>query len=154
AAFSRREGGKPPVAWNVTAPVNGSVLKVVQESEGVVGLGAPLVEIADARTLEAVVDVLSQDAIAILPGMPARIELGSAARPVAARVRLVEPAAFTKVSALGVEEQRVNVVLDFVEPLDVATVGDGFRVEAHIVVHRVEQALTVPVGAVFRQGEG
>ena len=154
AALGRREGGKPPVDWTVTAPVTGSVLKVVQESEGVVPLGAPLVEIADARTLEAVVDVLSQEAIAIRPGMPARVELGAAAKPVAARVRLVEPAAFTKVSALGVEEQRVNVVLDFDAPLDLATVGDGFRVEAHIVVHRVADAITVPVGAIFREGDG
>ena len=75
--------------------------------------------------------------------------------PLAARVRLVEPAAFTKVSALGVEEQRVNVVLDFAEPLDrVQTIGDGFRVEASIVTHRVENAVKVPVGAVFRDGEG
>lgn len=154
AALGRREGGKPPVAWDVTAPVDGSVLKVIQESEGVVPLGAPLVEIADARTLEAVVDVLSQEAIAIRPGMPARVALGDAAKPVAARVRLVEPSAFTKVSALGVEEQRVNVILDFVEPLDLATVGDGFRVEAHIVVFRLDDALMVPVGALFRDGEG
>jgi HlyD family secretion protein len=75
--------------------------------------------------------------------------------PLAARVRLIEPAAFTKVSALGVEEQRVNVVLDFAEPLDrVQTIGDGFRVEAHIVVYREENALKVPVGALFREGAG
>jgi len=70
-------------------------------------------------------------------------------------VRLVEPAAFTKVSALGVEEQRVNVVLDFAEPLDkVQTIGDGFRVEAHVVVYREENVLKVPVGALFREGAG
>jgi HlyD family secretion protein len=87
--------------------------------------------------------------------MPARLELGQGVPPLPARVRLVEPAAFTKVSALGVEEQRVNVVLDFAAPLDqVQTVGDGFRVEAHIVVHREESALKVPVGALFREGDG
>jgi HlyD family secretion protein len=135
--------------------VDGAVLKVVQQSEGPVALGAPLLELADARSLEAVVDVLSQDAVAIRPGMAARLELGAGVRPLAARVRLVEPAAFTKVSALGVEEQRVNVILDFDGPLDqVWTIGDGFRVEAHIVTHRVEDAVKVPVGALFREGEG
>jgi HlyD family secretion protein len=155
AALKRYETGMPGARWNVTSPVDGAVLKVVQQSEGPVALGAPLLELADARSLEAVVDVLSQDAVAIRPGMAARLELGAGVRPLAARVRLVEPAAFTKVSALGVEEQRVNVVLDFVEPLDRAhTVGDGFRVEASIVVFRQDDAVKAPVGALFRDGEG
>lgn len=139
--------------WEVRSPVKGAVLKVVQESEGPVALGAPLVEIADPRSLEAVVDVLTEESVEIQPGMPARIELGTSLSPLAGRVRRVEPAAFTKISALGVEEQRVNVVLDFAEPLDrVQTIGDGFRVEAHIVVFRMEEALKVPVGALFRDG--
>jgi HlyD family secretion protein len=113
------------------------------------------VEIADARGLEAVVDVLSQESVRVRPGMPARLELGSGVPPLAARVRLVEPAAFTKVSALGIEEQRVNVVLDFVDPLDrVPTLGDGYRVDAQIVVARSEDAVKVPVGALFRDGDG
>ena len=142
-------------SWEVKSPVTGSVLKVVQESEGVVPLGAPLIEIADPRSLEAVVDVLSEEGVAIRPGMPARIEIGSGVPPLAARVRLVEPAGFTKISALGVEEQRVNVVLDFAEPLDrVQTIGDGFRVDAHIVTLKVDDAVKVPVGALFRHGEG
>ena len=141
--------------WEVKSPITGSVLKVVQESEGVVPLGAPLVEIADPRSLEAVVDVLSEEGVSIRPGMPARVELGSGVPPLAARVRLVEPAGFTKISALGVEEQRVNVVLDFAEPLDrVQTIGDGFRVDAHIVTFKTEDAVKVPVGALFRRGEG
>jgi HlyD family secretion protein len=87
--------------------------------------------------------------------MSARIDLGRGVAPLAARVRLIEPAAFTKISALGVEEQRVNVVLDFVEPLDkVQTIGDAFRVDAVIVTRRVADAVTVPVGALFRDGEG
>jgi len=140
-------------SWEVRSPITGSVLKVVQESEGVVPLGAPLIEIADPRSLEAVVDVLSEEGVAIRPGMPARIELGSGVAPLAARVRRIEPAAFTKVSALGVEEQRVNVVLDFAEPLDkVQTIGDGFRVYAHIVTFRTDDAIKVPVGALFRRG--
>jgi HlyD family secretion protein len=155
AALARYKSGNPTAKWEVTSPVNGSVLKVVQKSESPVALGAPLLEVADARSLEAVVDVLSQDAVAIRPGMAARVELGQGVAPLPALVRLVEPAAFTKVSALGVEEQRVNVILDFAGPLDqVWTIGDGFRVEAHIVTLRVENALKVPVGALFRDGEG
>jgi HlyD family secretion protein len=142
-------------AFRIAAPVSGAVLKVMQESEAVVGLGAPLLEIAEPRSLEAVVDVLSQESVAIRPGMAARIELGPGTPALEARVRLVEPAAFTKVSALGVEEQRVNVILDFVTPPPpAATVGDGYRVEARIVVERAESALKVPVGALFRDGPG
>jgi HlyD family secretion protein len=154
--YRAESGARVPsaTAWEVVSPVMGRVLKVVQESEAVVATGAPLVEIADARSLEAVVDVLSQDAVAIRPGMPARLEIGAGVAPLAAQVRLVEPAAFTKISALGVEEQRVNVVLDFAEPLDrIETLGDGYRVEAHIVTYRVVDALKVPVGALFRDGE-
>jgi HlyD family secretion protein len=155
AALTRYRSGEPGGKWEVTSPVTGSVLKVTQESEGNVILGAPLLELADARSLEAVVDVLSQESVAIRPGMPARIDLGRGVAPLTARVRLIEPAAFTKISALGVEEQRVNVVLDFVEPLDkVQTIGDAFRVDAVIVTRRVADAITVPVGALFRDGEG
>jgi HlyD family secretion protein len=155
AALTRYRGGESSAAWKVTSPVIGSVLKVMQESEGVVALGAPLLEVADSRSLEAVVDVLSQDSLAIRPGMPARIELGPSAPALEARVRRVEPSAFTKVSALGVEEQRVNVVLDFLDPLDrLAIIGDGFRVDAHIVTRREEDVVKLPVGALFRAGEG
>ncbi len=155
AALARYKSGDPTAKWEVTSPVNGSVLKVVQKSESPVALGAPLLEVADARSLEAVVDVLSQDAVAIRPGMAARVELGQGVAPLRALVRLVEPAAFTKVSALGVEEQRVNVVLDFPGPLDsVRTIGDGFRVEAQIVTLRIEDAVKAPVGALFRDGAG
>lgn len=155
AALKRYESGEPGPRWPVTAPLDGSVLKVVQKSEGAVALGAPLVELADARALEAVVDVLSQEAVAIRPGMAARIELGQGVPPLAARVRLVEPGAFTKVSALGIEEQRVNVVLDFTDPLDtLQTIGDGFRVDAQIVTQRIDDALKVPVGALWRDGDG
>ncbi len=155
AALTRYGSGAPAAIWEVTTPVSGAVLKVAQQSEGPVALGAALLEVADARSLEAIVDVLSQEAVAIRPGMPARLDLGPGVPPLAARVRLVEPAAFTKVSALGVEEQRVNVVLDFAEPLDkVQTIGDGFRVEAQIVTFRAETAVKVPVAALFREGDG
>jgi HlyD family secretion protein len=155
AALTRYESGAPAAKWPVTSPVSGAVLKVAQKSESPVALGAPLLEVADARSLEAIVDVLSQEAVAIRPGMPARLDIGAGVPPLAARVRLVEPAAFTKVSALGVEEQRVNVVLDFAEALDrVQTIGDGFRLEASIVVHRQDNALKAPVAALFRDGDG
>ena len=155
AALALYQSGEAGAKWEVTSPVKGTVLKVVQESEGAVALGAALIELADPKGLEAVVDVLSQEAVGIRPGMPARIELGQGVAPLAARVRLVEPAAFTKISALGVEEQRVNVVLDFAEPLDrLQTIGDGFRVDAHVVVFRQENALKAPVGALFRDGAG
>ncbi|HEY6863361.1 MAG TPA: HlyD family efflux transporter periplasmic adaptor subunit, partial [Burkholderiales bacterium] len=155
--YRAESGARVPsaTAWEIKSPATGRVLKVVQESEGAVALGAPLLEIADSRSLEAIVDVLSQESVAIRPGMPARIDVGQGVAPLAGLVRLVEPAAFTKISALGVEEQRVNVVLDFAEPLDrVQTIGDGFRVEAHIVTHRVDDAVRVPVGALFRDGDG
>jgi len=155
AAMTRFRSNDPTARWEVTSPVNGSVLKVMQKSEAPVALGSPLLEVADARSLEAVVDVLSQDAVSIRPGMRAVVELGQGVASVPALVRLVEPAAFTKISALGVEEQRVNVILDFAGPLDnVWTLGDAFRVEAHIVTHREENAVKVPVGALFREGEG
>lgn len=155
AALTRYRDGESSTLWKVTSPVIGSVLRVMQESEGVVAIGSPLLEVADSRSLEAVVDVLSQDSLAIRPGMPARIELGPSAPALEARVRRVEPAAFTKISALGVEEQRVNVVLDFLDPLDrLAIIGDGFRVDAHIVTRREEDAVKVPVGALFRDGGG
>ena len=156
AAMARYEaGGTSSTSWAVTSPVAGVVLKVVQESETVVAIGTPLLEVGDPRALEAVVDILSQEAIALRPGMPARIEPGPGTPPLAARVRRVEPAAFTKVSALGVEEQRVNVILDFDDrPEQLPALGDGFRIDAHILVFRVENAIVVPVGAIFRDGAG
>ena len=155
AALIRYKSGEPGARWQVTSPVEGTVLRVVQQSESPVTLGAPLIELADIRSLEAVVDVLSQEAVAIRAGMMARLELGQGVAPLAARVRLVEPAAFTKVSALGVEEQRVNVVLDFIEPLErIDTLGDGYRVEAEIVVYERLEAIKAPVAALFRDGDG
>jgi HlyD family secretion protein len=158
AALARYRGessgtGSSPGRWHVRSPVGGSVLKVAQESEGVVTIGAPLVEIGNPRSLEAVVDVLSQESVNVLPGMEARLQLGPDVPPLAGRVRTVEPEGFTKVSALGIEEQRVNVIVDFVEPLErVRTIGDGFRVDASIVTFRVNEAVKVPVGALFRTG--
>lgn len=152
---SEGSGPKAGTRWEVRSPVTGSVLKVMQESEGAVALGAPLMEVADPRSLEAIVDVLSQDAVAIVAGAPARLEIGSGVPPLSARVRRVEPAAFTKVSALGVEEQRVNVVLDITDSLErIRTIGDGYRVEAHIVMYRTGEAVKAPLGALFHDAAG
>lgn len=151
--LSKRDAGKQD-QMTVPSPVSGRVLKVLHQSEGVVSAGTPLVEVGDPRALEIVVDVLTSDAVGIRPGARARIvEWGGA--PLQARVRRLEPSAFTEVSALGVEEQRVNVVLDLDSPPAAwAALGDGYRVKAEIVVHDKPKALTVPASAVFRHDAG
>ncbi len=135
----------------LTAPVAGRVLRVMEKSEHTVAPGTAVMVIGDPARLEVVADVLSSDAVRIRPGAPASLE-DWGGPPRAARVRLVEPYAFTKVSALGIEEQRVNVVLDPVDALD--GLGDGYRVEARIVTWSAPDALKVPASAVFRHGEG
>ncbi len=134
------------------APVKGKVLRLLEKSERVVTAGTPLMTVGDPARMEIVVDVLSTDAVKIAPGMPVLLEEWGGEAPLAARVRTVEPAAFTKVSALGIEEKRVNVVADFVDlpgPL-----GDGFRVEAKIVIWEADSVLKAPSSALFRSGEG
>lgn len=137
----------------IRAPVAGRVLRVQQENEAVVPAGTPLMDIGDPAELEIVVDLLTTDAVALPPGAEASIEGWGGPRPLAARLRLVEPGGFTRVSALGVEEQRVRVVLDLLSPpAERPTLGDGFRVTARIVTDRRERALLVPVHALFRRG--
>ncbi len=144
-----------PQRFEVRAPVGGEVLRVIQESEGVVQPGTPLLEIGDPRALEIVVDVLTSDAVDILPGAPVRITRWGGDSALRAHVHRVEPSAFTRISALGVEEQRVNVLIDLDEPRERwAALGDGFRVEAGIEVWRAADALQVPAGAVFRHDAG
>ena len=141
---------------NSRRPASGRVLRVFEENARVVTAGTPLLEIGDPADLEVVIEVLSRDGAAILPGSRVEFEQwGAADEPeLLGRVRLVEPAAFTKVSALGVEEQRVNVVADLLTPPEQRpTVGDNFRVEARIVVWETNAALKVPAGALFRQGD-
>jgi HlyD family secretion protein len=157
ALLQARKGIDPSAApdrLEIRSPVAGRVLRVLQESESVVALGTPLLEIADPSDLEVVVDVLTTDAVQITPGMPVRMERYGAGQPLDGRVRLIEPSAFTKISALGVEEQRVNVVIDLVSPSDQwKSLGDAYRVEARIIVHEEQDAVKVPAGAVFREGE-
>jgi len=135
----------------VRAPVQGRVLRVVEESERVINAGAPLIELSNP-SLEIVIDVLSADAVKAQPGAPVIIEGWGGDQPLEARVRLIEPQAFTKISALGVEEQRVNVIADFIAPP--ASLGDGYRVEARIVIWERTEVLKVPISALFRHGQG
>ncbi|MDP6951204.1 MAG: HlyD family efflux transporter periplasmic adaptor subunit [Alphaproteobacteria bacterium] len=138
----------------VMAPVDGHVLRVLRESEGVVASGEPLVEIGDPHNLEIVADLLSADAVTVAEGAEVLIEGWGGDAALAGRVRRVEPYGFTKVSALGIEEQRVNVVMDIVAPAEAwRALGHGFRVETRIVTWAAESVLRVPAGALFRQGD-
>lgn len=142
------DGAPPSVA--IRAPAAGRVLRVYQECERTVTAGTPILEVGDPSDLEIVLDILTEDAARVSPGASMRVAAG--ADTFAARVRLVEPSAFTKVSPLGVDEQRVNVIGDFVErPV---SLGDRYRVEGQIVVWAAEDVLTVSSSALFRHGDG
>lgn len=148
------EGASRDRHIDVLAPASGRVLRVLQESEGVVQAGTPLVEVGNPDVLELVVDLLTTDAVRVKPGTPVTIQGWGGDRPLAARVRRVEPSAFTKPSALGVEEQRVNIIAAFSDPRqDWAALGDGFRIEARLVLWDSEDVLKVPQGAAFRRGD-
>jgi HlyD family secretion protein len=148
-ARSSTPAGAP---FELTAPVAGRVLKLHLASEGTVALGAPLLDIGDVSRLEVVAELLTADALRAVPGSAVRIERWGGPVALQGRVRRVEPAAFTKVSALGVEEQRVNVIIDITSPREQwAALGDGYRVGVRIVTRSEPQVLKVPVGAVFPQ---
>jgi len=151
AALLARNQSSPAVAVKVHAPTDGRVLRVVEESERVVIAGAPLVEVSNPSKLEVVIELLSTDAVKVSPGAKVFIEAWGGPEALEARVRLIEPAAFTKVSALGIEEQRVNVIADLTAPSSV--LGDGYRVEGRIVVWHSDNVLQVPVSALFRNGD-
>jgi HlyD family secretion protein len=143
-------GGK----FEIRAPVTGKVLRVFQESAAVVTPGTKLLEIGDPGDLEIEIDVLSRDAVNIRSGNTIFLEHWGGAAPLLGRVRHVEPAAFLKISALGVEEQRVWVIADFVDPPEQrGTLGDAYRVEARIVTWEGADILQVPAGALFRKKE-
>jgi HlyD family secretion protein len=139
-------------AVEVVAPVSGVILKRLRESESVVPAGEPLLEIGEPGRIEIVADFLSTDAVRIQPGAPVLIEGWGGSEPLKGRVRRIEPAGFMKVSALGVEEQRVNVLIDFENPSAATRLGDAFRVEVRVVVWREENVVKAPVGSLFRRG--
>jgi len=166
AARHDLEGAKAALTWAgasgkrradqvaVRSPATGTVLAVRRESEGVVPAGTPLLEVGDPGRLEVEIDVLSADAVRIHPGTPVRFERWGGDVPLEGKVRVVEPVGFTKVSALGVEEQRVLVLVDITSPRDAwRRVGDGYRLEASIVLWEEKEVLQVPAGALFRIGD-
>lgn len=135
----------------VRAPVSGKVLRLLHKSEGVIPAGTPLVEVGNPEQLEIVIEMLSRDAVKVEPGDMALIKRWGGEGDIAAQVRVVSPSGFTKISALGVEEQRVNIYLDFIDGREKwRGLGDAFRVEASIIVDRANDALYVPISALFR----
>lgn len=139
---------------SINSPVNGRVLRVIRESEGFVRAGDGLVEIGNPEKLEIVVDLLSIDAVKVSPGDSAIIENWGGEQSLAAQVRRVEPLGFTKVSALGIEEQRVNVILDITSPAaEWGTLGHGYHVDVRVVLWEGESVLKAPLTALFRHGD-
>lgn len=144
-------GSATPQDFKILSPIDGVVLRILQESATVVQPGSGLIELGDPSDLEIVIDVLSSDAVKIQRGHEVRLEHWGGSQPLTGKVRVVEPAAFTKISALGVEEQRVNVIADFPDPYPPsAGLGDGYRVEAEIVIWNEANVLQVPTAALFR----
>ena len=141
--------------YAIVSPVTGVVLKQHRESQSVVPAGEPLLEIGDPAALEIVADLLSADAVKIAPGAEVLIDQWGGETVLRGRVRRIEPSAFTKISALGVEEQRVNVIIDFADPDEAAgALGDNFRVEVRIVLWQSASVLKAPPGSLFRQDGG
>lgn len=157
AALGRAEpaGGAPQGLWSLKSPVNGRVLKLHKDSAEPVQAGAPLLEIGDTGAMEAVIDVLSGDAPRIAVGAAVQLSTGRNQPPLAGQVARIDPVAFTKTSALGIEEQRVNVTVALkAPPEELQKLGDGFRVDARITVSAQDGALLVPSAALVRRGEG
>lgn len=151
--LARRQRSAECDCVDVLSPVSGRVLRVLKESEGVVASGEPLLEVGNPGELEIVADLLSTDAVRVQPGQRVLVEAWGGGEPLEGRVRRVEPFGFTKVSALGIEEQRVNVVMDFTDPPGRwQRLGHGYRVEPRIVLAEKADALKVPRAALFRDG--
>ena len=151
--FSQVSSTGQQARFDIKAPVSAKVLKLLQPSEGLIAAGTPLLELGDPDQLEVVVDILTEDAAQIRPGTPVQLSHWGGPEVLLGRVRLIEPAAFTKVSALGVEEQRVNAVIDLNSPkAQWRTLGDGFKVDVRVLVQVEENAVMVPVSALFPMG--
>jgi HlyD family secretion protein len=154
ALLTATPGAARGQAITLNAPIDGIVLRRLHESESVVPPGEPLVDIANVGDLEIAADYLSTDAVKIRAGMPAIIDRWGGGTPLKGTVRLVEPSGFVKVSALGVEEQRVNVIVDFEDPRSAwQALGDGYRVEVRVIEWEQPHVLQVPTGALFRDGD-
>ncbi|MFH2011261.1 MAG: efflux RND transporter periplasmic adaptor subunit [Pseudomonadota bacterium] len=139
----------------ISSPINGSVLRIYRESEGVVQPGEPLVDIGDSKKLEVKVEVLSADAVKIKPGTPVYFERWGGSSILSGKVRVVEPSGFTKISSLGVEEQRVFVIVDITpSEKDEYSLGDGYRLEASFIIWEGKNVLQVPASALFRKQDG
>ncbi len=139
---------------SIMAPVNGRILKILTKSEGVVSAGSPLVEIGDPRDLEIVIELLSSDAVKVEPGQKVEIRNWGGEGMLTARVNRIEPVGFMKVSALGIEEQRVNVIVDIQEPFERwSRLGHAYQLDVDIVLWQGDAVLTVPVTALFREQE-
>ena len=149
-----RAAGEMPERVAVRAPIDGRILAIARESEGVVASGQALLEIGDPSALEIEVEVLSADAVRIQPGMAVEFTRWGGSGVLRGAVRTVQPTGFTKISALGVEEQRVVVIADLVSPPQLWTrLGDGYRVEASFVLWDSDAVLQLPASALFRQGD-
>ena len=137
----------------ILAPINGFVLNVHEENARIVTAGTPIMEVGDPSDLEVEVELLSSDAVGVQPGAEVSIEQWGGSTPLRGRVTVVEPGGFTKISALGVEEQRVKVRVEFVDPLPTGiSFGDRYRVEARIITWQSDSVLQIPTGALFRHG--
>ncbi|MEO0018142.1 MAG: hypothetical protein RLZZ522_1425 [Verrucomicrobiota bacterium] len=153
AALVQSKTAGPGELVPVKSPVSGRVLKVMQESESIVTPGFPILEVGDPADLEIEAEILSRDAVTIQPGDSVEIEQWGGEAPLKARVRRIEPAGFTKISALGVEEQRVIVLCDLLDPAAAGgRLGDRFRVEVRVAIWHHDDVLVAPSGALFREG--
>lgn len=153
AALERGRSGRLD-EFDIVAPASGQILRLERESEGVVTAGTALLEVGDPTALEVVAELLTVDAVRVRPGMSAYVDHWGGPAALAARVRSIEPSGFTKLSALGVEEQRVRVLLDLTAPASAwQALGDNFRVEVHIVAWEAPSVLRLPTPALFRRGD-
>lgn len=155
ASTAQLQAGGSSDPMQVRAPVAARVLRLIHESEGAVAAGQPLLEVGNPDSLEVEAEVLSTHAVKIVPGTQVMLERWGGEGTLQGSVRVVEPSGFTKISALGVEEQRVRVIIDLTSPREVwQRLGDGFRVEARFVLWQGKDVLQLPTSALFRQGEG
>jgi HlyD family secretion protein len=152
-SINRKTGSHSTIS--VISPVSGSVFKIHHESEGVVNVGEPLIDVGDPENMEVRADILSADAVKISRGTPVIFKQWGGEGSLQGRVRVVEPAGFTKVSSLGVEEQRVHVIIDITSPFKTwHALGDGYRLDAYFIIWAGNNVLQVPTSALFRSKQG